>query len=166
MRSALHSRNGPPDAVIVMVSIVVRVARADRLKQRVMLGIHRQHASRRRARPCRMTAAPAHTRVSLLASATVRPAAIAAKVGSNPAAPTIAETTRSASRNAASFTASGAGGDFDLEPRESRLQLRIAGWVGEGGEFGAELDRAFAPAPRRRGRPRRKRPRTCPARRR
>ena len=60
-----------------------------------------------------ITIAPAATRVSLLASATARPASIAANVGSRPAAPTIAETRRSASRSAASLTASGPGRGLD-----------------------------------------------------
>jgi hypothetical protein len=37
-----------------------------------------------------------------------------------------------------------AGGDFDLEPRQTRLQLRIAGGIGKRGKFGPELDCAFS----------------------
>ena len=90
-----------------------------------------------------MTAAPAQTSVSLLASATVRPAATAAKVGSNPAAPTIAGDHQIGVAQRGFLDRLRAGGDFDLEPREPRLQLGVPGWVGEGGEFGAKLDRAF-----------------------
>src|SRR5271163_1373267 len=53
-----------------------------------------------------MTATPAQTSVSLLASATTRPSRIAANVGARPTAPTIPETTRSAGRLAASSIAS------------------------------------------------------------
>ena len=43
-----------------------------------------------------ITREPAATRVSLLARATGRPASMAARVGSRPTAPTMADTTRSA----------------------------------------------------------------------
>ncbi len=89
-----------------------------------------------------ITAAPAHTRVSLLASATVRPAATAAKVGSRPAAPTIAETTRSTSRSAASRTASVPAAASTRGTGEPRLEVAVAGRIGDRGEFGAELERA------------------------
>lgn len=52
-----------------------------------------------------ITAAPAQTRLSLLASAIVRPGWSAAKVASSPAAPEIALTTISAGRSTASSTA-------------------------------------------------------------
>ena len=42
MRSALHSRNGPPEAVIVMQDDFGRVAAAERLENGVVLGIERQ----------------------------------------------------------------------------------------------------------------------------
>ena len=62
-------------------------------------------AAPKRSAAC-MTATPAQTSVSLLARATTRPSRIAAKVGASPTAPTIADTTRSAGRRAASSSAS------------------------------------------------------------
>src|SRR5205085_1192559 len=50
----------------------------------------------------RMNRLPAHTRVSLLASATIAPRSAAARVGLSPAAPVIAPSTHSAGRCAAS----------------------------------------------------------------
>ena len=55
----------------------------ERLKDRVVLGIDRQHA-RARAAAARMNMAPAQTRHSLLASATVAPRLAAASVGFEP----------------------------------------------------------------------------------
>ena len=65
MRSALHSRNGPPEAVIVIFSDGRRIAPAERLEEGVVLRIHRQEhragpvgrlhhrgARRRPASPC------------------------------------------------------------------------------------------------------------------
>ena len=49
-----------------------------------------------RSRAAAITREPAATRVSLLARATGSPASMAARVGSSPTAPTMAETTRSA----------------------------------------------------------------------
>ena len=70
------------------------------LEERAVLGVDRQQRT-----PCsraaRVISAPAITSVSLLASAMVRPARIAASVGTRPAAPTSAETTTSAGTSAA-----------------------------------------------------------------
>ena len=53
----------------------------------------------------RMNKPPAHTSISLLASATMAPRSAAASVGRNPAAPVIAPITHSAGRCAASTSA-------------------------------------------------------------
>ena len=50
MRSRVQVRNGPPEAVSVIVRDVAETAGAERLGQRVVLGIDRQDASRRSAR--------------------------------------------------------------------------------------------------------------------
>ena len=72
-------------------------AGAHRLKQRVVLGIHRQHAGAG-LRGARMNTSPAQTRHSLLASATVTPRSAAAIAGFSPAAPLIAAITQFAGR--------------------------------------------------------------------
>ena len=80
------------------------------------------------------------------------PRSIAAKVGARPTAPTIAETTRSAGRRAASDHRLVAGGDFDVVAGDARLQVGVALGIGDRGEFRAERDRharqrrAVAPA--------------------
>ena len=75
---------------------------AERLEQRVVFGVDGQDgcAGVRRAAH---EQAPAQTRHSLLASATVAPRSIAASVGFNPIAPLIAAITQSAGRCAASM---------------------------------------------------------------
>ncbi len=104
MRSALQVRNGPPEAVSVMLRIDERGS-APRTWNRALCsessGSKRAPTSAARA----ITAAPAQTRLSLLASAIARPGWSAAKVASSPAAPEIALTTISAGRSTASSTA-------------------------------------------------------------
>ena len=63
---------------------------AERLEDRVVLGIDRQHGRAGRPRRVRMNRPPAQTRHSLLASATVAPRSTAASVGFSPTAPLIA----------------------------------------------------------------------------
>ena len=79
--SRVQVRNGPPEAVRMMRLTSSRRTGAQRLEDRVVLGIDRQHASRPPPRRVRMNSAPAQTRHSLLASATVAPRSAAASVG-------------------------------------------------------------------------------------
>ena len=77
IRSALHWRNGPPDAVMVMRMIVARSRPPSAWK----IALCSESIGSRRApvlRAVAITASPAHTSVSLLASATARPAETAA----------------------------------------------------------------------------------------
>ena len=106
MRSADQSRKGPPEAVSVIRSIVDQSASPSAWKMALC-----SLSSGKSVAPCRfaaaITAAPAQTSVSLLASAMTRPASMAEKVGRMPAVPAMAPITRSHGRRAASSTASG-----------------------------------------------------------
>ena len=72
----------------------------------------------------RMNRAPAQTRHSLLASATVPPRSTAASVGSSPVAPAIAAMTHSAGRSAASIIAFGPAAASMPLPARSSLRSR------------------------------------------
>ncbi len=76
-----------------------------------------------------MTRAPAQTSTSLLASATMTPRRIAAKVGANPAAPTIPAITHSAGRCAASISDCRAACGLDAGSGERLPQRRDNGRV-------------------------------------
>ena len=123
---------------------------AERLEDGVVLAVERQQRGAGRGGG-RMNGAPAQTRHSLLASATVRPAASAAWVGSTPAVPAMAPITRSAGRRPPRRRPR-AGGGLDAGAGQRGLQAGIACRVGDRGEAGAEPHRRSAPAPRRRGR--------------
>ncbi len=102
MASRERSRNGPPEAVRMRRSTVSVGFAPQRLEDRIVLGVHRQqHAPLRRTSS--ISSAPAQTRHSLVASATIAPRRIAVRVGPRPAAPTIAAMTQSAGRSAASI---------------------------------------------------------------
>ena len=88
-----------------------------------------------------MNSAPAQTRHSLLASATVAPRSAAASVGFRPAAPLIAAITQSAGRSAASISGGLAARRFDAGAGERVLQLAIGRRIGDGREARAELAR-------------------------
>ena len=82
---AARSRNGPPLAVRMIRRTLSGRALVEALEDRIMLGIDRQQGrAARRARP-RIISAPAETRASLLASATVPPPSSAAITGLSPA---------------------------------------------------------------------------------
>ena len=123
---------------------------------------NRPAAARRRcSRPRACSSAPAQTRLSLLASATIAPRRTAASAGARPAAPTMAAITQSAARAAASTRPLGAGRDLDAACRPApRLQRRDRPLVGDhrergasdgpraGGEHGRRCGRRSAPRPR------------------
>ena len=90
-------------------------AGAQRLKDGVMLGIDRQHRGAGGGGAAHEQA-PAQTRHSLLASATVAPRSAAASVGLRLAAPVIAAMTHSAGRCAASTRAAGPAAASIREP--------------------------------------------------
>ena len=95
-----HPRKGPPDAV----STRRRTSRGAAPARHWKSALCSESTGKRRtpcSRAARVIRAPAITSVSLLASAMVRPARIAASVGTSPAAPTSAETTMSAGTSAA-----------------------------------------------------------------
>ena len=87
----------------------------------------------------RMNSAPAQTRHSLLASATVAPRSIAASVGRRPMAPAIAPITQSAGRSAASFSAVFAGGRFDAGARQRALEIVVGRRIGNDRKARADL---------------------------
>ena len=89
------SRNGPPDAVRRTRWTSARLWPARHWKT-ALCSESTGKSLTPRAREAAVIRRPAITSVSLLASATVRPAWIAAMVGSSPAPPTRAETTMSA----------------------------------------------------------------------
>ena len=95
-----------------------------------------------------MNSAPAQTRHSLLASATIAPRSTAASVGRKPAAPVIAAITQSAGRCAASTSALLAGRRLDARCRPARPSVR---------------DRRPGPRPRRSARRARARAPQAPA---
>ena len=91
-----------------------------------------------------MNSAPAHTRHSLLASATTAPRSSAANVGLRPAAPVMAAITQSAGQFAASMTAPSPAAAAMPEPGQALLQLGIAGRVGDRRKARALILRASA----------------------
>ena len=112
--------------------------------------------SRRLARPCRITGAPAQTSVSLLASATVRPAASAAWVGRTPTVPAMAAMTRSLGRSGRLDDRLRPGRGLDAARAERVLQGRDRRPDRRWRRTRArELDARSGPAPRRRARRRR-----------
>ena len=97
-------RNGPPDAVRMIFSTASELFCSRHWKIALcsestgtMMALQRVTS--------RITTAPAQTSVSLLARPMTAPRLIAARVGSRPAAPTIADITHAAGRAAASITA-------------------------------------------------------------
>ena len=99
-------RNGPPEAVRIRRRTRERFS-PRRAWNMAECSLSTGMIFALRARASRITTSPAVTRVSLLASATRRPAETAASVGAKPAAPTIAETTTSTlSREATSMAPS------------------------------------------------------------
>ena len=105
MRSADQVRNGPPEAVKVIFSIAWLWAKSSNwnaalCSESTGISTPRESAAARRK------TSPAATTHSLLASATIAPRFAASSVGAKPAAPTIALTTISEGRCAASITAS------------------------------------------------------------
>jgi len=103
MRSADQVRNGPPEAVSTMRSRSCGRWPASTWKI-ALCSLSTGSKRTPRAFTSRSTSAPAITITSLFASATSRPARIAASVGSSPTAPTNADTTRSASAVATSVS--------------------------------------------------------------
>ncbi len=73
------------------------------------------------ARAASRRSGPAVTRLSLLASASVRPCWSAFSPGARPAAPTMADIAQSAGRAAASITASGPAATAMPEPSSASL---------------------------------------------
>ncbi len=103
--SALLVRNGPPEAVRMILSIWSFCSKSNTWKIAecsLSTGIRVAPKSA----TAFITREPAQTSVSLLARPMVAPRLIAARVGCNPAAPTIDAITQSAGRAAASTTAS------------------------------------------------------------
>ncbi len=102
MASRERSRNGPPEAVRMRRSTVSVVSPRSAWKIALC-----SESTGSRIAPLRRTSsissAPAQTRHSLVASATIAPRRIAVSVGPRPAAPTIAAMTQSAGREAASI---------------------------------------------------------------
>ena len=98
--STLQVRNGPPDAVRITRRTSRRAARRSAPETARCARNRPAARSRRCAAARRMNSAPAQTRHSLLASATVAPRSTAASVGRKPAAPVIAAITQSAGRAA------------------------------------------------------------------
>jgi hypothetical protein len=99
-------RNGPPEAVRIRRSM-----RSAWSKSKTWWIALCSESTGSRIAPVRrqaaITMAPAQTRASLLASATMAPRSMAESVGASPAAPVIADITQSAGRAAASTRASG-----------------------------------------------------------
>ena len=89
------ARNGPPEAVSTRRRTSRRVAAVQALVDRVVLAVDRQHRPRRWRRAASITSSPAITSTSLLASAMVLPASIAASTASSAAVPDEAHSTMS-----------------------------------------------------------------------
>ena len=89
----------------------------------------------------RMNSAPAQTRHSLLASATVAPRSAAASVGLRLVAPVIAAITQSAGRCAASTTAVGAGRGLDAGAGKLGFEFAVSIRIGNCGKARAEFAR-------------------------
>ena len=117
----LRARNGPPEAVSTIFS-----TRSGRSKSKTWKMALCSESTGRSVAPPRAAAAiiasPAHTRHSLLASATTAPRRRAAMVGARPAAPTMAAITHSAGRAAASTSASGPAATRTGAPSSSALR--------------------------------------------
>ena len=96
-----------------------------------------------------ISSAPAQTRHSLVASATMAPRRTAASVGSRPAAPTIAAITQSAGRAAASTRPSRPAGDLDTGAGERVLERRRSRRIADHREPGAMPPRGRGQARRR-----------------
>ena len=91
----MKSRNGPPDAVRISRRISLAAAAVQALMDGVVLAVDRQDRRRRAGARPSVTSAPAMTSTSLLASAIVLPASIAASTASRPAVPDDAQSTMS-----------------------------------------------------------------------
>ncbi len=104
--SRLLARNGPPEAVSVTFSTALAGA-AESAWKMALCSLSMGSSSVPHRAASSMKKRPAATRHSLLASATRRPCPNAATVGASPATPTMALTTMSVSRAAASKTAPG-----------------------------------------------------------
>ena len=111
-RAERSARGGEDDALDVFAR-----SGAERLEDRVVLGSTGSTVAPALAAR-RMNSAPAQTRHSLLASATVAPRSIAASVGLRPMAPLIAAITQSAGRCAASMQRRLAGRGLDAGARQ------------------------------------------------
>ena len=130
--SRLQVRNGPPEAVSTMRSMVAGSAPAiawNTAECSESTGSSSVPASRTAC----MNMRPASTRHSLLASATRRPCETAASVGRSPAAPMMPATTQSAGRMAASASAAGTRSGLDAGAGETRLQRRVVPIVADHG---------------------------------
>ena len=84
-----------------------------------------------RSRTASMNISPAHTRHSLLASATLRPCATAASVGLRPAAPMMPAITQSAGRMAASISAAAPAATSMPVPARRSFNAAVAALVGD-----------------------------------
>ena len=104
--SIARSRNGPPLQVRVIFSIPSTRSKSKHCQIALCSLSTGSRVAPHRATSC-MTRAPAQTSTSLLASATMTPRRIAARVGASPAAPTIPAITQSAGRCAASTSDAG-----------------------------------------------------------
>ena len=93
-------------------------------------------------RAASITAAPAQTSVSLLASATVRPARDRGESRLEAGRADDRGDDQIGLAQRGLLDRRGARGGLDAEPRKRRLEVGVAGGIGDGGEFGAELDRA------------------------
>ena len=133
-------RNGPPEAVRTMRRTSSRRPAPSAWKIALCSeSTGRTVAPAAAAR--RMNSAPAQTRHSLLASATVAPRSAAASVGLRLVAPVIAAITQSAGRCAASTTASAPAAASMPEPDSSALSSPYSVGIGDGGKARAELAR-------------------------
>ena len=106
--------------------------------QRVVLGVDRQQL-RARLLAARVINSPAITSVSLFASATRLPLSSARKVGTKPTAPTVAETTQSASRMSRDFNqtlfADNDARQIDISFKQHRPQIVRGSSVFDGHEL-------------------------------
>ena len=132
-RPRVQARNGPPDAV--RISCSTRLGRCRPAPGRSRCARNRPAGGWRRAgAPRAMNRAPAQTRHSLLASATMAPRRTAASVGASPAAPTMPAITHSAGRAAASTTASAPAGGLDAAAGQALAQAGVTGGIADHGE--------------------------------
>ena len=141
-RSALQVRNGPPDAVSTIVSMLSGSAPASACNA-AECSLSTGRSSVPASATAAMNTSPADTRHSLLASARRRPCRAASNVGSSPAAPTIAASTQSAGSAAAAMTAAGPAATLVAGPGKQRLELTVELWIADHGEAGVGLARGL-----------------------